>query len=102
MTAGIFGTVLVALAVLVIVLVSVTGQKSTGKQGFGTKAVPVLVVSAITQASSSAFAEAGSTITSSGPYLGGISALKKQPPLTSAGKPLVTYMGLQLLPLLRS
>ncbi len=93
MTAGIFGTVLVVLAVLVIVLVSVTGQKSTGNQGFGMKAAPAAVVSAITQVPSSAFAEAGSAITSSGPYPGSIIVLKNQPALKSGGKPLIVYTG---------
>ena len=67
MTAGIFGTVFVVLAILVIVLVSVTGKTSTSGKGFGMKPAPASVVNAITHVSSSAFAEAGSTITSSGP-----------------------------------
>lgn len=93
MTAGIFGTVFVVLAILVIVLVSVTGKTSTSGKGFGMKPAPASVVNAITHVSSSAFAEAGSTITSSGPYTASITALKNQPPLTRDGKPLIAYVG---------
>jgi len=93
MTAGIFGTVFVVLAILVIVLVSVTGKTSTSGKGFGMKPAPASVVNAITHVSSSAFAEAGSTITSSGPYTASITALKSQPSLSSDGKPLIAYVG---------
>jgi hypothetical protein len=93
MTAGIFGTVLVVLAVLVIVLVSVTGKTTTKNSGFGLKPAPASVVNAISSVPSSAFATAGATITSSGPYTVAISPLKNQSPLTSGGKPLIAYTG---------
>jgi hypothetical protein len=92
MTAAVFGTVFVVLAILVIVLVSVTG-KSTKVIGFGMKPAPAAVVNAIRSVSPAALTQAGSTITSSGPYTGSIIALKKQPLETSAGKPLITYVG---------
>ncbi len=93
LTAGVFGTVLVVLAVLVIVLVSVTGKTSANGQGLGMEPAPASVVAAISHVPSSAFAEAGSTITSSGPDTAYLTHLKKQPPLTDGGKPLVAYMG---------
>jgi len=93
MTAGIFGTVLVVLAILVIVLVSVTGKSTPANAGFGLKPAPAAVVSAISHVPASAFAAAGSKITSAGPYTIALSATKKQPPLTSDGKPLIVYMG---------
>ncbi len=93
LTAGIFGTVLVVLAVLVIVLVSVTGKNSTVDKGFGTKPAPASVVNALSSVSPSAFSQAGSTITPSGPNTGAITALKSQPPLESDGKPVIAYMG---------
>ena len=92
-TAGIFGTVLVVLAVLVIVLVSVTGKTTTGDKGFGMKPAPASVVNAINNVSPSAFSQAGSTITASGPDTGSITALKNQPALDSGGKPLIVYLG---------
>ncbi|MGA2803507.1 MAG: DUF929 family protein [Acidimicrobiales bacterium] len=93
MTAGVFGTVLVVLAVLVIVLVSVTGKTTAKNAGFGLKPAPASVVNAISHVPAPAFAAAGSTITSSGPYTIAINPLKKQPPLTSGGKPLIAYTG---------
>jgi len=94
MTAAIFGTVLVVLAVLVIVLVSVTGgNKSTPGIGFGMKPAPASVVSAISTVQPSAFAAAGVVPTSFGPSTTGLSALKKQPALTKGGRPLVLYVG---------
>jgi biotin carboxyl carrier protein/thiol-disulfide isomerase/thioredoxin len=94
MTAAIFGTVLVVLAVLVIVLVSVTGGKGkTPGLGFGMKSAPASVVTAISDVSPSAFAAAGSVVGSSGPYTQGLSVLKKQPVLKEGGKPLVLYVG---------
>ena len=102
MTAGVFGTVLVVLALLVIVLVSVSGKKSPtaapGGDGLGMQPAPASVVNAITNLSSPAFAEAGSTITSSGPYTGSITALKPQSALTRDGKPLIVYMGSNFCP----
>jgi len=101
-TAGAFGTVLVVLAVLVIVLVSITGRKTpttvSSGNGLGMRPAPASVVNAITHLSSSAFAEAGSTITSSGPYTASITALKNQPPLTRDGKPLIAYVGSNFCP----
>jgi len=47
MTAAIFATALVVLAVLVIVLVSVTGKTTPSKAGFGMKPAPAAVVNAI-------------------------------------------------------
>ncbi len=97
MTAGIFGTVLVVLAVLVIVLVSVIGKKapttapSSGRLGM--RPAPATVANAINHVPPAAFAEAGTTITSSGPYTGSITVLKSQPSLTRDGKPLVAYIG---------
>jgi hypothetical protein len=93
MTAGIFGTVLVVLAVLVIVLVSVTGKNTPSNPGFGIKPAPAGVVSAISNVPASAFAAAGSTISQSGPYTVAITVLKKQPPLSLDGKPLIDYAG---------
>ena len=93
LTVGVFGTVLVVLAVLVIVLVSVTGKTTANNAGFGLKPAPASVVNAISQVPAAAFAAAGSTITSSGPYTVSINPLKKQPPLTSGGKPLIAYTG---------
>jgi hypothetical protein len=94
MTAAIFGTVLVVLAVLVIVLVSVTGGKTTASgHSFGMQPAPATVVNAITHVSPAAFAEAGASPTQDGPLTGAITALKKQPPLTSGGKPLIVYDG---------
>jgi len=93
MTAGIFGTVLVVLAVLVIVLVSVTGKKASNGLGFGMKPAPASVVNAISHVPSSAFTAAGSTILASGPFTGAIDPLKSQPSLTSDGKPLIVYEG---------
>ena len=50
-----------------------------------------------THLSSSAFAEAGSTITSSGPYTASITALENRP-TDSHGKPLIAYMGSNFCP----
>lgn len=93
MTAAVFGTVFVVLAILVIVLVSVTGKGSAAGSGFGMKPAPASVVDSISNVPASAFTEAGSTITSSGPYTASIKVLKNQPSLTSDGKPLIAYMG---------
>src|ERR1039458_2679532 len=92
MTAAVFGTVFVVLAILVIVLVSVIGKTSTAG-GFGMKPAPASVVNAISNVSPSAFAEAGSAITSSGPYTASMTVLKSQPSLTSDAKPLIAYVG---------
>ena len=95
MAAGIFGTVLVMLAV--IVLVSVTGKKapstapSSGRLGM--QPAPATVANAISHVPQAAFAEAGTTITSSGPYTDSITVLKDQPSMTRDGKPLVAYIG---------
>jgi thiol-disulfide isomerase/thioredoxin len=94
MTAAIFATVLVVLVVLVIVLVSVTSSNGTKQgAGFGMKAAPASVVSDVTNVPASAFAAAGSTVGSSGPFAAGLSVLKSQPPLKSGGKPLILYVG---------
>jgi thiol-disulfide isomerase/thioredoxin len=95
MTAAIFGTVLVVLVVLVIVLVGVTGSKGGGKTSgkLGVTTAPADVVSALTGAPASAFTAAGSTASSSGPFLQFLSAPKNQPPLTQGGKPVVVYLG---------
>jgi hypothetical protein len=94
MTAAVFGTVLVVVAVLVIVLVSVTGGgKPAAGSGFGMKAAPTSVVSAVTGVSPSAFTIAGSSVTSSGPWTQFLSVPKKPKPLTEDGKPLIVYVG---------
>jgi thiol-disulfide isomerase/thioredoxin len=96
MTVGIFGTVLVVLAVLIIVLISVTGNKATTKPGpgDGMKIAPASVVNAISNVSPSTFAAAGSTpSTSYGPYINQFASIKKQPALTTGGKPEVVYVG---------
>ncbi len=97
-TAGLFGTVLVVFAVLVIVLVSVTETKAPtaapNRSGrLGVQPAPTSVTTAIGHVSPSAFAEAGSTITSLGPFTGSITVLRGQPSLTLDGKPLITYVG---------
>ena len=100
LTVTIFGTVLVVLVVLVIVLVSVTGGK-TKNSGGGTKgyqSAPASVVNAVTGVSTSAFAAAGSTPTSYGPFSQGLIFPKKQPALTMNGKPLVIYVGSNFCP----
>ena len=98
-TAGIFGAALVVLAVLVIVLVSVVGKSSTGGgQYFGTQVATAAVVSAVTATPASAFAQAGSTITSTGPFTSGIYTLKGLPKLTQGGKPLIVYVGSEWCP----
>jgi len=96
--AGLSGTVLVVFAVLVIVLVSVTGKKAptaapNGSSRLGMQPAPASVTTAIRHVPPSAFAEAGSTITSFGPYTGSITVLKGQPSLTLDGKPLIAYVG---------
>jgi thiol-disulfide isomerase/thioredoxin len=95
LTAAIFGAVLVVAAILIIVLVSVTGNKtSSGPKGFGMKVAPASVVKAISNVSSATFAQAGTTISSTaGPYTGVITTLKKQSELTSGGKPEIVYVG---------
>jgi len=98
MTVGIFGTVFVVLAILVIVLVSVTGNKTNSGVGFGMKPAPAAVVNALTHVQASAFTDAGSTIGQSGPYTSSLIALKSQPPLTSGGKPEVVYVGANYCP----
>ncbi len=99
MTVGIFGTVLVVLAVLVIVLVSVTGSKTpAGATPYGTRPAPATVVSAISSVPPSSFTAAGSTIGASGPYVGAISALSGQPRLNQDGKPLIVYVGSEWCP----
>src|ERR1039457_470057 len=92
MTAAVFGTVFVVLAILVIVLVSVTGKGSAAGNGFGMKPAPASVVDSISNVPASAFTEAGSTITSSGPYTASIKVHKNQPSLTSDDKPLIAYI----------
>jgi thiol-disulfide isomerase/thioredoxin len=54
---------------------------------------PASVTTAIRHVSPSAFAEAGSTITSFGPYTGSITVLRGQPSLALDGKPLIAYVG---------
>ncbi len=98
MTAGIFGTLLVVLAVLVIVLVSVVGKSSTGGKPFGTRPAPASVTDPITHVPAASFTAAGSTVTSAGPFVAAISALKGQPPLTLDGKPLIVYVGSEWCP----
>ncbi|MGO9582153.1 MAG: DUF929 family protein [Acidimicrobiales bacterium] len=94
MTVAVFGTVFVLLAVLVIVLVSVTGGNSAkAGSGFGMKTAPPVVVNAISNVSAADFAVAGSSITSSGPWTQFLSAPKNPKPLTSSGKPLIVYVG---------
>lgn len=91
--AAVVGTALVLVVVLIIVLVSVTGNKPAKAVGFGTKPAPASVVSAVTKVPPAAFTAAGSAVTASGPYPEAITPLKKQPPLTSDGKPLIIYVG---------
>jgi len=93
MIGAVVGTVVVVVAVLVIVLVSLTGSKTPALKGFGMKAAPAAVVTAISTVPPSAFTAAGSVVTSSGPYPQAMTALSKQPALTSGGKPLVIYVG---------
>jgi len=99
MTVGIFGTVLVVLAVLVIVLVSVTGSKTpAGATPYGTRPAPASVVNAISSVPPSSFTAAGSQVGQSGPFLAAISALNGQPRLTKDGKPLIVYVGSEWCP----
>jgi hypothetical protein len=94
MTAAIFGTVLVVLAVLVIVLVSVTGSKAPGAKGFGTKPIPPSVLNDITKVPASAFTAAGALADqTNGPYPTFVAIKPSQPALSLGGKPLVVYIG---------
>jgi thiol-disulfide isomerase/thioredoxin len=101
MTVGIFGTVFVVLAVLVIVLISVTGNKATPKHviGNGMKIAPASVVNAIRDVSPASFAAAGSTVNETyGPFPTVITSIKKQPALVANGKPEVLYVGSNFCP----
>jgi len=99
MTVTIFGTALVVLVVLVIVLVSVTGgKKNATGSGNGWKAAPASIVNAVSSVSPSAFTAAGSVATSYGPFVQGLTYPKKQPALTLDGKPLVLYVGSNFCP----
>ncbi|MGD1011786.1 MAG: DUF929 family protein [Acidimicrobiales bacterium] len=96
MTVGIFGTVLVVLAVLVIVLISVTGNKTTTKPGLGDgmKIAPAAVVNAIKNVSPATFAAAGSATNSTyGPFPNEFTYIKKLSGLTAGGKPEIVYVG---------
>jgi thiol-disulfide isomerase/thioredoxin len=93
MTAAIFGTIVVVLAVLVIVIVSVTGSKTPAK-GFGTKPVPTSVLSDITNVPASAFTAAGALADpTNGPFPSFTAIKPSQPALTLGGKPLIVYVG---------
>ena len=96
-TAGIFGTALVVLAVLVIILVSIVG-KTTPANAADSKPAPASVTNTINHTPASAFEAAGSTPTSSGPYMQAIFKLKGQPKLTQDGKPLIVYVGSEYCP----
>ena len=96
-TAGIFGTALVVLAVLVIILVSIVG-KTTPANAADSKPAPASVTNAINHTPASAFEVAGSTPTSSGPFFQAIFKLKGQPKLTQDGKPLIVYVGSEYCP----
>jgi len=98
LTAGIFGTVFVVLAVLVIILVAVVGKTPSGAKAFGTQPAPQIVKSAINSTPAAAFIDAGSKLTSDGPFLGSIYSLKGQPRLTLNGKPLIVYVGSEWCP----
>ena len=74
----------------------------SGSNRLGMQLAPVSVVKAITQVSPSAFAEAGSAVTSSGPYTGSITTLGRQPALTRERQASSHVHGLQLLPVLCS
>ncbi len=96
MTAAIFGTILVVLAVLVIVLVSVTGGKTASTtRGFGMRPAPASVVADVSNVPPSAFTAAGAVEDpNNGPFASSLAALKPaQPPLSLAGKPLIVYVG---------
>jgi hypothetical protein len=54
---------------------------------------PASVTNAVSHVSASALAEAGSTITESGPYTSAFTVLEGQPRLTNDGKPLIAFVG---------
>lgn len=97
MTAAVLGAVLVLVAVIVILVVSTTGNRApTGSDGegpLGMQAAPPGVVSALTHLEATSFAQAGTTITSSGPFTGSLTVLKGQPLALEDGRPLVVYVG---------
>ena len=100
--AAVFGSVVVLVVVLVIVLVSVTGNKAPTKPtGFGLKAAPASVVSAISSVPLSSFNAAGSTATSSGPYPGAITPLKRPARAETRRQAAGHLRRLELVPLLR-
>jgi hypothetical protein len=96
-TAGIFGSALVVLAVLIIILVSVIGKSSNTKGAFGTQPAPASVASAL-YVQPSFFTAAGSNLTAAGPSLAAIHTLKGQPALTNGGKPFILYVGSEWCP----
>lgn len=99
MTLAVLGTVLVVLIILVIVLVGVTAGKPKPGSAYGMTIAPASVVNAVSGVSPSAFTAAGSTASSSsGPYTSALIMPKKQPALTSGGKPLVVYVGSNFCP----
>lgn len=94
MTAAIFGTVLVVLAVLVIVLVSVTGSKGPGQKGFGMKPIPASVMRDVSSVPASAFTAAGTSADqTNGPFPSFAAIKPAQPALSLGGKPLIVYVG---------
>ena len=57
------------------------------------KPAPASVVNAISHVPARPSPRPGRPSPPSGPYTGSIIPLKKQPPLTSGGKPLIVYVG---------
>jgi hypothetical protein len=102
MMAGIFGAVLAVLVILFIRLVSIRGQQAppvaSEGDGPGVQPAPTRLVNAITHLSSSAFADAGPAVTSSGPYTGSLTTLKSKSSLTLNGNPLIAYIGSDFCP----
>ena len=100
--AGIFCAVLAVLVSLFIVLASIRGQQApnaaSGGDGLGVQPAPTRLVNAIIHLSSSAFADAGSAVTSSGPYTGSLTTLKSESSLTLNGKPLIAYVSSDFCP----
>lgn len=93
------GAVIVLVVVLVIVLVSVTNKPVITKPtGFGYRAAPASLVSALEGVPASSFATAGTTVSSDGPYAAQLTVLKHQPALLIDGKPGVIYVGSEYCP----
>jgi hypothetical protein len=95
MRAAMVGSGVVLVAVLAIVVVSVTGHgvPSVPNSLGSMRPAPATVAEAISRVPRVAFTAAGSDVTPSGPYARSISTLVRQPAISSAGKPLVDYVG---------